>query len=374
MKRIAFIVSAPTTADDFLHGHIAALSEHYHVDLVANLSDGYKTSLKVEHEIHAPIRRNIHLWHDLVALVTLIMIFADKRYDAVHSITPKAGLLAMIAAGITRVPVRFHTFTGQVWATRSGLSRWLLRLLDQLTHRFSTYSLIDSHSQRSFLIKEKVVKQEKSSVLLNGSISGVDIERFRPDGCKRDFTRAQHGVTPSEFVFLFLGRINAEKGVPELISAFRTVSRICPAAKLMIVGKDESGMFADGSVEMEFAEKLIRVDYTREPEFYFNSADVFCLPSHREGFGSVLIEAAACGLSSIASNIYGISDAVIDSETGLLHAVKSEVDLSEKMLVMIHQSGLRHNMASCAMQRARREFSASALEKSLVDFYGNKLS
>lgn len=374
MKRIVFIVSTPTTAEDFLRGHIAALAEHYHVDLIANFPENYQTSLKVKEKINAPIQRDIHLWHDLVALVVLIRIFTGKHYDAVHSITPKAGLLAMVAAWLTRIPVRFHTFTGQVWVTRKGFSRWLLRALDKLVHEFSTCSLVDSHSQRDFLVKGKVIKPEKSSVLLNGSISGVDIERFKPDSCKRDTVRSRHGIVASDFVFLFLGRVNTEKGVPELISAFRSVSSIYPSARLMIVGRDESGMFEDGAAEREFSGRLVRVDYTREPEAYFNAADVFCLPSHREGFGSVLIEAAACGVTSIASNIYGISDAVVDAETGLLHAAGCEQELTGKMLMMMSQPGLKNDLARRAMNRARTRFAASALEQALVEFYSHRVS
>ncbi|MCG7199124.1 glycosyltransferase family 4 protein [Marinobacter pelagius] len=370
MKRIAFVVSNPTTADAFLRGHIAALSEHYKVDLIANLPEGSESSVLVKNQIYAPIHRKINLWRDLIGLVALIRIFSGNRYDAVHSVTPKAGLLGMLAAWITRVPVRHHTFTGQVWATRSGYSRWLLKTFDKLIHLCSTHSLVDSFSQRDFLLAEKVVRQEKSSVLASGSISGVDIERFNPDLQKRQQIREQHAISESEFVFLFLGRINNEKGLPELISAFRKVSKSHPEAKLMVVGSDESGMFEDGAMEKSFSGKLLRVGYTREPEAYFNAADVFCLPSHREGFGSVLIEAAACGVTSVASNIYGISDAVVDGQTGLLHVPKSAADLESKMELVISNPDLRQVLAQAALKRAREEFSSSVVENEFVEFYG----
>ncbi|WP_282041741.1 glycosyltransferase [Halomonas alimentaria] len=374
MKRIAFVVAAPATAQSFLCGHIAELSKCYEVDLIANFSEGHHATVPVKNKIHSPIHRGINLWFDLIGLISLIITFTRKRYHAIHSVTPKAGLLAMLAAWVTCVPVRHHTFTGQVWATRKGFSRWLLRLLDRLVHGLSTYSLVDSHSQREFLLKEKVLKSEKSSVLLSGSISGVDIERFKPDSGKRETVRSRYGILASDFVFLFLGRINAEKGVPELLSAFRSVSSVYPSARLMVVGSDEAGMFTDGAIEMAFAGKLVRVDYTREPEAYFNAADVVCLPSHREGFGSVLIEAAACGVSSIASNIYGISDAVIDGQTGLLHTARSEEALTEKMLLMIGQPGLRSDLERRAMHRARTQFAASSLEQALVEFYNHRMS
>lgn len=369
MKRIAFVVSDPATADAFLRGHIAALSEHYEVDLIANFSDGFQSAVLVRNAIHAPIHRSIHLWRDLVGLISLIRIFLSHRYDAVHSVTPKAGLLAMVAARLAGVSVRHHTFTGQVWATKSGLFRWLLRALDKLIHRCSTYSLVDSISQRDFLLSEGVVRPNKSSVLAGGSISGVDIQRFRPDLEKRKLIRDKHAIDDDDFVFLFLGRINVEKGVPELVSAFRNISDRYPRARLMIVGGDESGMFLDGLVERSFSGKLIRVGFTREPEAYFNAADLFCLPSHREGFGSVLIEAAACGITSVASNIYGISDAVVDGETGLLHTPKSVGDLQDKMELIFLRPDLRERLSVNALERARKDFSSDVIERDFVEFY-----
>lgn len=369
MKRIVFVVAAPATAEVFLSGHIAALGERYQVDLIANLHQHYPLSLSANNIIHAPIHRSINVWLDFMALVALVRIFSNNRYDAVHSVTPKAGLLTMIAAWITRVPVRNHTFTGQVWVTRTGLPRYLLRSLDKLLHSMSTHSLVDSHSQRNFLLTEQVIQRRKSSVLANGSISGVNVDRFKPDSEMRKIVRDKHGVSENDFVFLFLGRINAEKGVPELVSAFRRISEAYSEAKLLIVGEDESGMFDDGSIVDSFTGKLIRVGCTSEPEAYFNAADVFCLPSHREGFGSVLIEAAACGVASVASNIYGISDALVDNKTGLLHSVKCEEDLFAKMVVLISNPLLRTQLANAAMFRARGDFSSSVLEQELVEFY-----
>lgn len=369
MKRIAFVVSSPSTAEAFLCGHLAALSEFYEVDLIANYPKHYKSSFAVKKKIYAPIYRSINLWRDIVGLAALIRIFLIYRYDAVHSVTPKAGLLAMFAAWITRVPVRNHTFTGQVWVTRFGFTRLLLKNLDRLIHILSTHSLVDSFSQRDFLLSEKVVLRNKTSVLSNGSISGVNLERFRPDPVKRKRIRAQYSIEDTDFIFLYLGRINCEKGLPELVSSFTKVADKYPSAKLMVVGPDEVGLFDDGTIENSFAGKLIRVDFTREPEAYFNAADVFCLPSHREGFGSVLIEAAACGITSVASNIYGISDAVIDGVTGLLHAPKSEQDLEAKMELVISSKELRDRLGHQAFERACNEFSSTVVEAALLEFY-----
>lgn len=373
MKKIAFVVSTPTTADAFLKGHIAALSKHYKIDLIANYPQDYKSTIIDSQKIFVPIHRNIHIWKDLIALITLIRIFSNNNYDAVHSVTPKAGLLSMFAAWISRIPVRHHTFTGQVWATKKGFSRKALRFLDKITDTLSTKSLVDSHSQREFLLNEKVIKKSKSFVLENGSISGVNLHRFKPDPKKREQIRYKHGIKNDEFIFLFLGRINKEKGVPELVSAFRNISNKYSNIRLMIVGRDEANIFNDGNIENSFNGKLIRVDFTTEAEAYFNAADVFCLPSHREGFGSVIIEAAACRVPSIASNIYGISDAVVDGVTGLLHQPGSDKEIENCLEKLFLNTTLRNSLAENALERAQSEFSSELLESALVNFYENSI-
>src|SRR5690606_28918375 len=167
-KSIAFVVSTPSTAEAFLSGHIAALMKYYNVDLIADFPMDYKQSLPTRSIIRAPIRRNVNLWFDIVALLSLFKIFRDKKYDAVHSVSPKAGLLAMLAAKFARVRIRNHTNTGQVWVTRKGFSRWMLRSIDKLVNRLATHSLVDSASQRFFLLEEGVLCENKSSVLANG--------------------------------------------------------------------------------------------------------------------------------------------------------------------------------------------------------------
>jgi glycosyltransferase involved in cell wall biosynthesis len=369
MKNFVFIVSSPLTARSFLQGHITALSEIYEIDLIANYSDGCMFDVDVRSKINVRIERNINIFSDLWAIFTLIRVLARGHYDVVHTVTPKAGLLGMIAAWITRVPVRHHTYTGQVWATRTGVARHFLRFLDRVIYLCSTRVLVDSHSQRDFLISEGVVSHENSFVLASGSISGVDTVRFSPDDYARYKIRQQYEIHNNDVVLLFLGRINREKGVPELLRAFREINSELSHVKLMVVGPDEDGIFEDHNFVESFGGSLIKVGFTHEPPDYFKAADVFCLPSHREGFGTVILEAAACGIPSVASNIYGLSDAVVDGITGLLHRPKSIDDLREKLTRLVLEPELRHRLAINARKRAVEKFSSAVVEQAMIDFY-----
>ncbi|MNQ88204.1 putative glycosyltransferase EpsD [compost metagenome] len=324
--------------------------------------------------INAPITRKISLISDLHALLTLFSIFKANKFDAVHSVTPKAGLLSMVAAKIAGVSNRHHTFTGQVWATKSGLSRFILKLLDKITFTSSSFALVDSPSQRDFLISEKVIKASDSCVLADGSISGVDTSRFHPNPEMRKKIRNQHDISEDSFVFLYLGRLNREKGIQELIQAFSMLKSKKSKFYMMLVGPDEEEIIKRLEHEISAATSyIVTVGYTKTPEHYMSAADVFCLPSHREGFGTVILEAAASGIPAIGSNIYGVSDAISDGITGLLHEKKCHLDLAKKMQQLLDDRSLTKALGNNALNRAQNKFSSARVTDAMVRFYKEKI-
>ncbi|MUL64960.1 hypothetical protein BOO86_10845 [Mycobacterium sp. CBMA 234] len=375
-RRIAFVVSEPVTATSFLGGHLRALAAIYDVTLIANTDDpGLLHSLGVDGEtVGVGIERRIRPVRDLRALLELVVLFRRRGFDAVHSLTPKAGLLSMTAAVLARVPLRTHTFTGQVWATLNGPKRGLLRLLDRVNHRFSSFSLVDSPSQRAFLIRERVVRAERSGVLADGSICGVDTDRFRPDPVGRKRVRVELGLSEDELVFLFLGRLTADKGVLDLAQAFALARERHRDISLVIVGPDEEALRPRIMAELGRHEGACTlVGFTPDPERYLAACDVFCLPSYREGFGSVLIEAAATGVPSLASNIYGIDDAVIDGTTGLLHPPGDAEAIAGQMERLIVSPRLRTQLGEAGRRRALESFPAERVVHAMVDYYSDRL-
>jgi len=362
------------TVTAFLKNQIITLAKHYEVTLVLNVISAdfaARNDLPVR-IIPLAIERAINPLADIRALSRLVSIFRENRFDLVHSVTPKAGLLAMLAGKMARIPLRVHTFTGQVWATRMGFSRWLLKTMDRLLAASATHLLADSFSQRKFLIDQGIATEQKLTVLAEGSISGVDTGRFKPDDTARRAVRSQLNIADNEVLLLFLGRLNRDKGVLDLAKAVVAVSGHMP--HLLLVGPDEGGLKTEvQKITAACAGYIHFVDYTDKPERYFAAADIFCLPSYREGFGSVIIEAAACALPAIGSNIYGISDAIKNGETGVLFQPGDITALGLAIEQMVGDSEERNRMGQAALLRARNSFSVKRLVDAWLSYYDRLL-
>lgn len=377
LPRVCIVVAAPLTLKAFMLGHLEALARIADVTAVADFTreDASFRWPESISRVAIAIARPIAPWADVLALLALSRLFRQRRFDLVHSITPKAGLLAMLAARLAGVPLRLHSFTGQVWVTRTGFMRSLLKGADRLIARLATQVLADSTSQREFLIAQGIVSASKSAVLAHGSICGVDTARFRPDASARERVLRKHGIPPGAIVFLYLGRINRDKGVLDLAHAFAEAGSRCADAHLLLVGPDEGDLRAElASAAGACAARLHNAGLTDRPEDYFAAADVFCLPSYREGFGTTIIEAAAAGVPAIGSRIYGITDAIVEGETGLLFAAGEVQQLALCMITLASDNGLRERLGKDARERAMRDFSSASVSAALLEYYAKLLA
>ena len=369
-QRIIVVTAVPLTVTAFLLPYLRKLTVEFEVtvacsgsdlDFQSRLPDGVKY-------IRLNIARNIDPVSDLIGLVRMIGIFRRGNYDLAYSVTPKAGLLTQLAAKILGIPLRVHMFTGQVWVTRKGVMRSILKSFDRLIAACATHLLTDSHSQLKFLVSNYVVPADKIRVLGNGSICGVDLARFHPDAEMRKSIRRQLGYNDQIVLALFVGRLNRAKGIMDLVHAFGGIYSRAPNLHLLIIGPDEEQL-ASEIIRVSSSNPNIRVHGpTVSPEQFMAAADFFCLPSYREGFGSVVIEAAACGIPSIASRIYGLTDAVEEGKSGILHEPGNIAEIEDAIVLMANDKRIRSEMGANALSRAERLFSQDAIIDEQLNF------
>ncbi len=370
MKKLCFVATIPDVVHSFLKGHIHAAADKWTVKIVTN-PDGAELLSDLDAQfIPLAIRRKVSPWRDLLVLIQLTILFRREKFDLIHSIMPKTGLLAMLAGWLAGVPNRMHTFTGQVWANKQGWKRGALKTFDKLIVLFATHILVDSPSQRDFLVSEGVLKPGKGIVIGHGSICGVSAHQFHPDAKVSGAVRAELGISPEQTVILFLGRLNRDKGILDLAAAFADIASHRSDVVLVLVGAEEDVPFARvQDICGVHRERLRRVSFTPSPERYMAAADIFCLPSYREGFGQVIIEAAASGVPTVASRIYGITDAVEDGKTGLLFPAGDVAALTKNLLTLIEDRTLRQKMGEAARVRALELFASEKITRELVELY-----
>ena len=284
MKKLCYVATIPAVVHAFLRGHIQAAAEKYQVTVICNSADKHLLDGLNARLILLPIERKPSPWKDALILFQLYKLFRREQFDIVHSIMPKTGMLAMLAAWLGLVPVRIHTFTGQVWATQQGVRRTLLKRFDKFIGGFATCVLADSPSQRDFLINEGVLPPDKAKVIGAGSICGVDPLRFHPDTEARRIIRQDLEIARDAGVILFVGRLNRDKGMLDLAAAFDTIARHYPDVVLLLVGAEEDVPFSRiREICHAGRDRLHYVSFTASPERYMAAADIFCLPSYREG-------------------------------------------------------------------------------------------
>ncbi|OIO72254.1 MAG: glycosyltransferase family 1 protein [Zetaproteobacteria bacterium CG_4_9_14_3_um_filter_49_83] len=309
-------------------------------------------------------------WQDLKAIKSLWFLFRDEQFDIVHSFQPKAGLLCAIAGKLAGVRCRFHTFTGQAWLSQHGLMRLVMRSSDRWIVRLMTHCYADSATQREFLIAEHIASEHRLSVMGSGSVGGVNLNRFRPDRwgqqAKLDILDSLEVRRDSKIV-TFIGRITKDKGVDELLLAFSRLPQSKQKVDLLLVGPMDGDQGYEERVrEMKHVHWL---GYQSEPEKFLAVSHVFCMPSYREGFGTVVIEAAAMSIPCVGTDIPGLRDAVENQQSGVLVPVKNVDALYKALENFITDDAMRIKMGEYARARAERLFSSELVSEHFIDEY-----
>lgn len=319
--------------------------------------------------IAVPMERHISLVQDCKSLIAMYRVFRKEKPTMVHSMTPKAGLLCMIAAWIARVPVRMHTFTGLVFPTSTGLKRKILMATDWLTCACATHIIPEGEGVKNDLIQNGITKKPLR-VLGYGNVRGVDMEYY---SCRPEIMELASRIKKDVFTFVFVGRIVTDKGINELCEAFNKLSGLTQA-RLLLVGPYEDSLdpISDKSrkiIESNPSMEAVGSKSGDELLAYYAAADCFVFPSYREGFPNTVLEAGAMGLPSIVTDINGSREIIRQGENGIIIPSKNSQALYDAMMIMMNDKSARDRMAGKAREMIASRYEQSFVRKCLYDLY-----
>ena len=366
--------TVPGSLNTFCRGLLRELQEKEGYEVVAVSSPGPELDEVADREgvktIAVPMERHISPLKDVVSLWRLIRAFRRERPQMVHSITPKAGLLSMMAAWVCRVPVRLHTFTGLVFPTATGLKRKVLMFTDRLTCACATHIVPEGEGVRDDLIKNRIT-DKPLRVLGYGNIRGIDLGRFDPDS--PEVRSAASGIRKEGlFTFVFIGRLVRDKGIDELVAAFSKLNKDRPETRLVLVGGMESDLdplLPETLAEVESNPAIEAVGRQADVRPWLVASDALVFPSYREGFPNVVIEAGAMGLPSIVTDINGSREIIVDGKNGVVIPPRDAYALKKAMRAFIDDSQQRREMAAQARQMIASRYEQSFVRRCLEDYY-----
>lgn len=357
----------------FVVGMIPDLTKEYEVGVLSSpgvewaMLDKYGDAVK---RLEVPMERHISPLRDLRSLWRLVRVFRRERPDMVHSMTPKAGLLCMLAAWITRVPVRVHMFTGLVFPTATGFKRRILMATDRLTCACATHVLPEGEGVKRDLLDNGITRKP-IKVLGYGNCRGIDLDRFDPTLSEVQAEAAKLRK-PEVFTFIAIGRLVGDKGINELVAAFSRLNRELPATRLILVGPQEKELdpLSPATLsEIESNPAIEAVGNQADVRPWLAAADCHVLASYREGFPNVVIEAGAMGLPQIVTDINGANEIIINGRNGVIVPPKNADAIHASMSRMATDPAFRSVLAANARSLIASRYEQTYVRRCLYDFY-----
>jgi glycosyltransferase involved in cell wall biosynthesis len=357
-NKVIRITTVPISLKILLKGQHQFMSNHYEV---VGISSKGKELQEVQTEegirvIPIEMTRTISPLMDFKSLFKLYKLLRKEKPLIVHTHTPKAGIVGMLAAKFAGVPNRLHTVAGLPLMEATGNKRKLLDFVERLTYRCATKVYPNSQGLYDFILKNNFTSREKLKVIANGSSNGINASYFDPElfsANDKQTLKTNLGITPEDFVFIFVGRLVADKGINELIQAFQKIAEETNGVKLLLVGAfepDLDPLEPETLYEITANNKIISVGFQKEVRPYLAVGGCLAFPSYREGFPNVVMQAGAMGLPSIVTNINGCNEIVIEGENGILIPVKNSSAMYEAMNKMMVNDNFREKLQKNARQ------------------------
>ncbi|MBU8883057.1 glycosyltransferase family 4 protein [Kaistella sp. DKR-2] len=382
------IATVPISLNILLNGQLRFLNRYFEVTAVSGSGTDLESVADREgvktHSLR--IKRKISIIEDIVSLFKLYFYFRKEKPLIIHSITPKAGLLSMIAGKWAGVPIRMHTFTGLIFPYRTGLLRIVLIRMDRVLCRYATHVYPEGNGVKEDLIRYAIT-QKKLKVMADGNVNGIDTEYFSrgaiSDNTKKSL-RDELGISEDDFVFIFVGRLVKDKGINELVAAFRNVlagtkgkgEGVFPEGKagikLLLVGPLEpkqDKLLKSTLSEMKVNTNIILAGFQPDVRPYFAISDALAFPSYREGFPNVVLQAGAMELPAIVTDISGCNEIISHGHNGLCVPAKNIPELEKTMLQLLRDTEQFSQMQQAARPLIESRYRQALVWKALLEEY-----
>ena len=381
MKKLIRITTVPLSLKVLLKGQLRFMASNG-FDVKGVSSEGEELREVHENEGIAveaiTMSRKITPFQDLKSLWEMWNFLRKEKPQIVHTHTPKAGIIGMLAARLAGVPHRLHTVAGLPLMEATGTKRKILNFVERLTYSSATRVYPNSKGLYDFILQNNFTQSNKLKIIANGSSNGIDTTFFSPDQVteiERVTLREKLSIQPDDFVFVFVGRIVSDKGINELIKAFselQTVENKPTGIKLLLVGgleNDLDPLNPETLAEINQNRDIISVGFQQDVRSFFAIADALVFPSYREGFPNVVMQAGAMGLPSIVSDINGCNEIIIEGENGLIIPPKNVEKLKEKMLTLAKDKNLYTKLKGNSRRMIENRYEQSVVWNALLEEY-----
>ncbi len=372
------ITTVPQSLQGLLKGQLKFMSENgFDVIGISSRGEALENVARQEQvrTIAVEMTRTMSPVKDIQSVWNLYRIFKREKPLIVHTHTPKAGTVGMLAAWLAGVPHRLHTVAGLPLLVARGKKRKLLDLVEKLTYGWATMVYPNSYGLYDIIVQNKYTTKKKLKVIGKGSSNGIDTSHFDPSLIseeQKQQLRESLGIQPGDFVYVFVGRMVKDKGINELVAAFSRIHKEHPATKLVLVGNFErhlDPLFPETEKEIETNHGIVAAGFQKDVRPYFAMADVFTFPSYREGFPNVLMQSCAMGIPSIATDINGCNEIIENGVNGIIIPAKNEEQLFEKMLYLYQHPDVRKRFAQGSRQRIVENYERKFVWNELLKEY-----
>ena len=376
-KKLIRITTVPISLEKLLENQLRFMKENYLVTAISADKERLLTFGEEEgvSTFHLELTRKITPIKDVIAVLQLYTYLKKEKPQIVHTHTPKAGMVGMLASYLAKVPNRLHTVAGLPLLESKGFKRKVLNFVEKITYSCATKVYPNSFGLKAIIIEAQFCKVSKLKVLANGSSNGIDTSTFNPENFSKEqnkILRKELALAEEDVVFIFVGRLVGDKGINELVAAFDTLTKRFQNIKLLLVGAFESDLDPLNNQTLKMIDgnsAILSAGFQQDVRPYFAIADALVFPSYREGFPNVVLQAGAMGLPAIVSDINGCNEIIKEEENGLIISVKDSDAIYKAMKRVLEDSVLKNKLQNNARNMITELYEQKVVWNALLKEY-----